>query len=191
MKRSAHLAIEQPGEADQPSARLASPLDLSHACSRCSVALIRNFLVAVVVFAAASKSHAQTATIDSVGCGTGCVQTITQLSPVSRTSGGYPRVLVIHKTVLSPAPGQNPVRYDRAGDPIVQWRGIAYPRAEKSWIIADCTNKRVSLYAKNSDGLDAGWSNAYNEMGEPNNCHSACGRAYDQWYLLCKAAGEI
>jgi hypothetical protein len=157
-----------------------------------SIKLMRRFLTIVATIASATTHvHAQTATIDSVGCGTGCKQVVTQLSPVSRTAGGYPRVLVVNKTILYPGPGQKLLGYDRAGDPIVKWRGETYPKSEKSWIIADCQNQRVGLYAKHSDGLDAIWSQAYTESGEQNNCHSACGRAYDQWRLLCRAAGEI
>ena len=149
------------------------------------------FAAAAAILSVATQAHAETATIDFVGCGTGCKQVVTQLSPVTRTAGGYPRVLVVNKMILYPGPGQKLLGYDRAGDPIVNWRGHMYPKSEKSWIIADCQNQRVGLYAKHSDGLDAIWSQAYTETGEPNNCHSACGRAYDQWRLLCKAAGEI
>lgn len=153
---------------------------------------MRSILPSVVALVStAVQVHAQTVTIDFVGCGTGCKQVITQLSPVSRTAGGYPRVLVVNKTILYPGPGQPMLGYDRAGDPIIKWRGQTYPKSEKSWIIADCQNQRVGLYAKHSDGLDAIWIQAYTESGEPNNCHSACGRAYDQWRLLCKATGGI
>jgi hypothetical protein len=147
-------------------------------------------LATAITLSLGSIGHASPATIDFVGCGSGCKQTITQLSPVSRTAGGYPRVLVTVKTVISPSPEQRILGHDRSGDPIIEERGTRFPKSEKYWIIADCLNKRVSLYSKHSDGLDAGWVNAY-EYGEPNNCHSACGRAYDQWYLLCRAAGEI
>ena len=146
---------------------------------------------AVAYVSAAAKANAQSATIDGVGCGTGCKQIVTQLSPVTRTAGGYPRVLVANKIILYPGPGQPLLGYDRAGDPIVKSMGQTYPKIEKSWVIADCQNQRVGLYAKHSDGLDAIWSKAYTDSGEPNNCQSACGRAYDQWRLLCKAAGEI
>lgn len=149
------------------------------------------FSAVFAIIGTAAPVLAQSATIDAVGCGTGCRQVVTQLSPVTRTAGGYPRVLVVNKTILQPGPGQPLLGYDRAGDPIVKWRGQAYPKTEKSWIVADCQNQRVGLYGKHSDGLDAIWSQAYTESGEPNNCHSACGRAYDQWRLLCKAAGEI
>jgi len=159
---------------------------------RSGIKFMRLFLAAVALIASSTTHvHAQTATIEFVGCGTGCKQLVTQLSPVSRTAGGYPRVLVVIKTIMAPGPGQKLLGYDSAGDPIVNWRGDTYPKSEKSWIIADCQNQRVGLYAKHSDGLDATWSQAYTESGEPNNCHSACARAYDQWRLLCKAAGEI
>lgn len=153
----------------------------------CALAVVS--LLSIV--SAITPVHAQTATIDSVGCGTGCSQVVTQLSPISRTSRGYPRVLVLNKTILQPGPGAPLLGYDKGGHPIVKWRGQSYPRSEQSWIIADCQNRRVVLYAKHSDGLDADWTNAYTESGEPNNWHSACGRAYDQWRLLCKAAGEF
>lgn len=153
---------------------------------------MRHLLAFVItLLSSIAQAHAQTATIDSVGCGTGCRQLVTQLNPVSRTAGGYPRVLVVNKTILHPGSGQTLLGYDRAGDPIVKFRGELYPRFEKSWIIADCHNRRVALHVKHGNGLDAIWSQAYTESGEPNNCHSACGRAYDQWRLLCRAAGEL
>jgi hypothetical protein len=164
---------------------------LCHA-DKSSIKLMLRFLIIVATIASATTHvHAQTATIDSVGCGTECKLVYTQLSPVSRTAGGNPRVLVVIKEIHTPSNVAKLLGYDRAGDPIVNWRGQIYPKSEKSWIIADCNNKRVAMFGKHSDGLDASWSQAYTESGEPNNCHSACSRAYDQWRLLCRAAGEI
>jgi hypothetical protein len=164
---------------------------LCHA-EKSSIKLMFRFLIIVATIASATTHvHAQTATIDIVGCGTGCRLDYTQLSPVSRTAGGNPRVLVGIKTILYPGSGGKLLGYDRAGNPIMNWRGQTYPKSEKSWIIADCKNKRVAMFGKHSDGLDASWRQAYTESGEPNDCHSACGRAYDQWFLLCRAAGEI
>lgn len=108
--------------------------------------------------------------IDRVGCGTGCYSIYQQLGPVSRTRYGYPRVAVAIKTTGG-----------RNGE----------TRVTKKWIIADCLGKRVGLYGSDSDGADAFWAQAYTKSGSPNNCHSACGRAYDQWRLLCRAAGEL
>ena len=108
--------------------------------------------------------------IDRVGCGTGCYSSYQQLGPVSRTRYGYPRVPV----AITTTGGRN-------GETSIT----------NKWIIADCQGKRVGLYGSDSDGADAFWAQAYTESGSPNNCHSACGRAYDQWRLLCKAAGEL
>ena len=135
-----------------------------------------------------SAAQAQKATIDAVGCGTGCVQKIRQLGPVSRTNYGYPKVPVSITTVLQPDYGKPPLGYDKSGRPIVKWRGETYPKTTKYWIIADCSGKRVGLYAKDSDGADAFWSPAFVD-GSPNNCESACARSFDQWSRLCKAAG--
>jgi hypothetical protein len=144
----------------------------------------------VVVLFSCFPANAQVATIDRVGCGQGCIQIIQQLGPVSRTSYGFPKVPVSITNVLQPGPGMPLLGYNKKGDPIVKWRGVTYPKIDKSWVVADCQGKRVGLYAKDSDGADAIWSPAFID-GEPNNCHSACGRAYDQWRLLCRAAGSL
>lgn len=138
-----------------------------------------------------SAAFSQSATIDRVGCGSGCVQVIKQIGPVSRTTSGYPRVPVSVTTIIQPGPGMPLLGYTKTGDPMVNWRGIAYPIIENSWVIADCKGKRVGLNSKDSDGSDVSWTNAFTEDGQPNNCHSACGRSYDQWRLLCSAANLI
>ena len=136
-------------------------------------------------------AFSQGATIDRVGCGTGCVQVIQQVGPVSRTASGYPRVPVYVTTIIQPGPGLPLLGYTKTGDPMVNWRGIAYPTVEKSWVIADCKGKRVGPNAKDSDGSNVSWMNAFTVDGQPNNCHSACSRSYDQWRLLCRAANLI
>jgi hypothetical protein len=148
------------------------------------------FLWCAVEFVVNSPAQAQVATIGFVGCGTGCVQKVHQLGPVSRTSYGFPKVPVSITTILQPGPGTPLLGHSKSGDPIVKWQGSAYPKIEKFWVVADYPGKRVGLYAKDSDGADAIWGPAFID-GEPNNCHSACGRRYDQWRLLCKAAGLL
>ena len=138
----------------------------------------------------ATPAKALPATIDAVGCGTGCVQKIRQVGPVSLSKQGYPQVPVMIKTVLQPAPGELPLGRDKQGDPIVMSRGDRYPKTDHYWIIADCAGKRVKLYAKSSHDASAAWSDAYVD-GSPSNCHSACGRSFDQWSRLCKAAGLL
>ena len=133
-------------------------------------------------------ARAEEVVIDYVSCGTGCVQKIRQLGPVSRTTYGYPKVPVSITTVLQPGPRNPQLGFNKNGDPITKWRGELYPTIDKYWVIADCQGKRVGLYAKDSDGADATWNFAFID-GLPNNCHSACGRSYDQWRLLCKANG--
>ena len=124
----------------------------------------------LLMSASGLSARANSPVIDGVGCGTGCYSTYQQIGPVSRTRYGYPRVPVAIKTTGGRDPGTS---------------------VTKKWIIADCQGKRVGLYGSDSDGADAFWAQAYTESGSPNNCHSACGRAYDQWRLLCRAAGEL
>ena len=147
--------------------------------SSCAIVLTANF-----------PAKAEVVTIDFVSCGTGCVHRIQQLGPVSRTSYGFPKVPISMTTVLQPGPESPLLGYSKGGDPIVKSRGSTYPKIEKFWIVADCQGKRVGLYAKDSDGADAIWNPAFIN-GEPNNCHSACGRSYDQWRLLCRAARSL
>ena len=137
-----------------------------------------------------TAANAEEVVIDFVSCGTGCVQRIRQLGPVSRTTYGYPKVPVSITTVLQPGPRNPQLGFNKNGDPIIKWRGELYPTIDKYWVIADCQGKRVGLYAKDSDGADATWNPAFVD-GSPNNCHSACGRSYDQWRLLCKAIGSL
>jgi len=137
------------------------------------------------------KTKAEVATVDVIGCGTGCRQDIRQLGPVSFTSYGLPRARISSTTVLQPGPTIPLLGRNRNGDPIVKFRGETYPKIEKFWVIADCKTKRVGLWAKESDGADAYWSKVFNEDGSANNCHSACGRSFDQWRLLCRAAGML
>ena len=124
----------------------------------------------LLISASALPSLANSAVIDGVGCGTGCYSSYQQLGPVSRTRYGYPRVPVAIKTTGGRGPDGS---------------------IEKKWIVADCSGRRVGLYGSDSDGADAIWANAFTDSGQPNNCHSACGRAYDQWRLLCRAAGDF
>lgn len=138
-----------------------------------------------------SALFSQSATIDRVGCGSGCIQTIKQIGPVSKTTSGYPRVPVSVTTIIQPGPGLPLLGYTKNGDPMVNWRGIAYPTIEKFWVIADCKGRRVGLNNKDSEGSGLKWSNVFTDDGQPNNCHSACGRSYDQWRLLCRAADLI
>ena len=101
-------------------------------------------------------------------CGTGCSSSYEQLGPVTRTRYGYPRVPVAVKTT----------GFERGG---------GGSKIDKFWIVADCQGKRLGSQARDSDGADAYWSRAYTSPGQPNNY----GRTYEQWRLLCRAAGEL
>lgn len=135
---------------------------------------LNNFLqtalsTCLLISASALPSLANSAVIEGVGCGTGCYQSYEQVGPVTRTRNGYPRVQVAVRTTGG-----------REGD-----------STGKNWVIADCQGNRVALYSPDGEVDNVFWSKAFTESGEPNNCHSACGRAFDQWRLLCSAAGEL
>ena len=150
----------------------------------------RLFIAYLVLFGFNLATYAQPATIDRISCGNRCITKISQLSPVSKTRGGYPRVLVGHKTIQVPVPapyslpGEKLIGFDRAGDPIVKIGGETYPKSEIFWVVADCQNGRIGLHGKHSDGLDAQWGAVLTESGEPISFLDK----YNQWRLLCTAA---
>jgi len=104
--------------------------------------------------------------VESMTCGHGCIQGTKQIGPISRNQYGYVAVPVSTKRIM-----------------------YLEPRSTKemgnSWILADCDGKRVGHYASDNSGGDAAWTDAFIN-NKPNNCGAYCGRAYDQWRLLCK-----
>ena len=109
---------------------------------------------------------ASSAVVGGASCGTGgCYSEFVQLGPVTRTRYGDPRVPVAVNTNMGPKQG-----------------------TKKYWFIADCVSNRLGLYGNDADGADAVWNSAFTKTGRPNG---AGGWIYDQWRLLCSAAGEL
>lgn len=120
----------------------------------------------------------QKAVVDMTSCGTSCRQYQHQLGPVSRTSYGYPRVPVSVITVIVPN-DKTPFLGYKYGHRIVKDGTKTYPIMRKYWFVADCSGRRMGLYAQDSDGADAIWQDIAGSYF-----------VEDSWYRLCAASGE-
>ena len=104
--------------------------------------------------------------VEGMSCGGGCLQSIKQIGPVSKNQYGYIVVPVSTTRLIYHEPSST------------QDLG-------ESWIVVDCNGRRVGRGASDKSGGDASWTDAFINYNEPNNCEAYCGRAYDQWRLLC------
>ena len=102
-----------------------------------------------------------------MACGHGCIQQTEQIGPISRNQYGYVVVPVSTKRIIYLEPSST-------------------KEMGKSWIVADCDQKRVGRNASDNSGGDASWTDAF-VNNKPNNGGAYAGKAHDQWRLLCKS----
>ena len=119
----------------------------------------------VSIIGTSAKADAQI--VESMACGHGCIQQTEQIGPISRNQYGYVVVPVSTKRIIYLEPSST-------------------KEMGKSWIVADCDQKRVGRNASDNSGGDASWTDAF-VNNKPNNGGAYAGKAHDQWRLLCKS----
>ena len=120
-------------------------------------------------------ASAQTAVVTSIGCGTGCVVDIKQLSTPERLNDQWTAVKV--QTTLN--------IYDIDGKPLKEWRSGKLPSVWSGYKFANC---QQGLYAE-SDTREVpvnGIRNVLTLDGQKKTA-SVVGSIYRQWNALCNA----
>ena len=132
-------------------------------------------LVAIASSLLAIPASAQTAVVPSVGCGTGCVVEIKQLSTPERLNDQWAAVKV--QTTLN--------IYDIDGKPLKEWRSGKLPSIWTGYKFANC---QQGLYAESEtrEVPVSGIRNVLTLEGHPKKA-SVYGSIYRQWDALCQA----
>ena len=123
----------------------------------------------------AIPASAQTAVVPSVGCGTGCVVEIKQLSTPERLNDHWAAVKV--QTTLN--------IYDIDGKPLKEWRSGKLPSVWTGYKFANC---QQGLYAE-SETREVpvnGIRNVLTLEGHKKTA-SVVGSIYRRWDALCQA----
>ena len=133
-----------------------------------AVVAIANSLLAI-------PASAQTAVVPSVGCGTGCVVEIKQLSAPERLNDQWAAVKV--QTTLN--------IYDIEGTPLKEFRGEKLPSVWTGYKFANC---QQGLYAE-ADTPEVPVNRIQNVLTLEGNKKTASvvGSIYRQWDALCQA----
>ena len=132
-------------------------------------------LLAIASSLLAIPASAQTAVVPSVGCGTGCVVEIKQLSTPEQLNARWAAVKV--QTTLN--------IYDIDGKPLKECRSGKLPSVWTGYNLANC---QQGLYAE-SETREVpvnGIRNVLTLEGHPKKA-SVYGSIYRQWNALCKA----
>ena len=136
--------------------------------------MVKTILAAIGSLLAIPAS-AQTAVVPSVGCGTGCVIEIKQLSTPEQLNDQWAAVKV--QTTLN--------IYDIDGKPLKEWRSGKLPSVWTGYKFANCEQ---GLYAE-SETRDVpvnGIRNVLTLDGQKKTA-SVVGSIYRQWEALCQA----
>ena len=136
---------------------------------------MKSVLFAVLGSLLAIPASAQTAVVPSVGCGTGCVVEIKQLSTPERLNDQWAAVKV--QTTLN--------IYDIDGKPLKEWRSGKLPSVWTGYKFANC---REGLFA-DSETREVPANRVLNVLtldGVPKKA-SVFGSIYRQWNALCNA----
>ena len=132
-------------------------------------------LLAIASTLLAIPASAQTAVVPSVGCGTGCVVEIKQLSTPEHLNDQWAAVKV--QTTLN--------IYDIDGKPLKEWRSGKLPSVWTGYKFANC---QQGLYAE-SETREVPVNGIRNVLTLEGNKKTASvvGSIYRQWDALCQA----
>ena len=136
---------------------------------------MHNILIAIASSILAIPASAQTPVVPSVGCGTGCVVEIKQLSTPEQLNDQWAAVKV--QTTLTIV--------DIDGKPLKEWRGGKLPSVWTGYKFANC---QQGLYAE-SETREVpvnGIRNVLTLEGHKKTA-SVVGSIYRQWDALCQA----